>query len=70
MKRPILIACVGYIIGIIWGLYLKISIIPFNIFLYFIIYFLLKRWKKIRYFKILLKWNFLLIFFMTSILSN
>ncbi len=32
MKRPILIALIGYIIGIIWELYLKISIVPFLIF--------------------------------------
>lgn len=29
MKRPILIALIGYIIGILWGLYLKVSIILF-----------------------------------------
>lgn len=28
MKRPILIALIGYIIGIIWELYLGISIAP------------------------------------------
>lgn len=28
MKRPILIAVIGYIIGIIWGLYFKTNIIP------------------------------------------
>lgn len=33
MKRPILIALIGYIIGIIWELYLKISIVPFIIIL-------------------------------------
>ena len=31
MKRPILIAVIGYIIGIIVGLYFKISIVPFYI---------------------------------------
>lgn len=31
MKRPILIALIGYIIGIIWELYLKTSIVPFII---------------------------------------
>ena len=29
MRRPILIAMIGYIIGILVGLYLKISIVPF-----------------------------------------
>lgn len=33
MKRPILIALIGYIIGIIWELYLKISIAPIIIIL-------------------------------------
>ena len=32
-ERPILIAVIGYIIGIWWGLYLKISIVPFYILL-------------------------------------
>lgn len=31
MKRPILIALIGYIIGIIWGLYFKTSIAPYII---------------------------------------
>lgn len=31
MKRPILIALIGYIIGILWGLYLKTSIVLFCI---------------------------------------
>lgn len=31
MKRPILIALIGYIVGIIWELYLKTSIAPFII---------------------------------------
>ena len=29
LRRPILIAMIGYIIGILVGLYLKISIVPF-----------------------------------------
>ena len=29
MKRPILVAVIGYIIGILWGLYIHISIVPF-----------------------------------------
>lgn len=41
MKRPILIALIGYIIGIIWELYLKISIVPFVIVL-IIIYMIIK----------------------------
>ena len=70
MKRPVLIACIGYIVGIIWGLYLKISIIPFYIILYFLSCFLLTKKKEIRYFKIFIKGNFLLIFFISGILGN
>lgn len=33
MKRPILIVVIGYIIGIIWGQYLYISIVPLYIFI-------------------------------------
>ena len=42
MKRPILIALIGYIIGIIWELYFKKSIAPFVIIL-IIIYFVYKK---------------------------
>ena len=40
--RPIFIVLVGYIIGIIWGLYFKISIVPF-VLLFFIIFNILKK---------------------------
>ena len=33
MKRPILVAIIGYIIGIIVGLYLHTSIVPFCVFI-------------------------------------
>ena len=42
MKRPILIALIGYIIGIIWGLYFKISI-AFLYLILLIIYIILKK---------------------------
>lgn len=46
MKRPILIALLGYIIGIIWGLYLKISIVFLHIITVIIIYLLLQIINK------------------------
>ena len=35
MKRPILVALIGYIIGIIWELYFKINIAPIFIIIIF-----------------------------------
>ncbi len=49
MKRPILIALIGYIIGILWGLYLKTSIVLF--FIPILICYIIKKYKieiKIR----------------------
>lgn len=81
MKRPMLVIVIGYIIGIIWGLYLKTSIV----FLYVIlisIYILIniqykKRKFKIlsikryfRYIKIILKINIILIIIVSSFISN
>lgn len=61
--RPFIYITVGYIIGIIWGLYLKLSIVP--IFLIFggIVYFILKNKQK----KIPVP---LLLFIIFSIISN
>ncbi|MBR3002412.1 MAG: ComEC/Rec2 family competence protein [Clostridia bacterium] len=48
MKRPILVAVIGYIIGIILGLYIKFSIVLFYAFLYPII--VLKKYiSNLRY---------------------
>lgn len=44
IKRPILIAVIGYIIGILWGLYLQISIVLFY-FLIAVIYFCINKLK-------------------------
>ena len=46
MNRPIFIILIGYIIGILWGLYLKISIVFFYIFLYKNIFEELSRVRK------------------------
>ena len=80
MKRPILIIAIGYIIGIIWGLYFRISIVPFyfmTIFIYIIINKKYKKWKfKIlsikryfKYMKIYLKFNIILIIIISSFIS-
>lgn len=81
MKRPILIIVIGYIIGIIWGLYLKISIVPFYILLIGIYIitklpyskkrfriFSIKRY--FRYIKIIIKIKIILIIIITSFISN
>ena len=80
MKRPILIATIGYIIGIIVGLYLKISIVLFYIPIA-VIYFLIKKNKNenkklklfsikryLRYIKIYINSNVLLIIIISSIM--
>ena len=81
MKRPILIITIGYIIGIIWGLYFKISIVllyAILIVLYIIINWHYKKRKfKIlsikryfRYIKKILTINIILIIIITSFISN
>lgn len=61
LKRPILIATIGYIIGIIWELYFKISIVPFFI-INLIIYVIFNK-KIIKYKQIII---LILIFFISS----
>ena len=83
MKRPILIAVIGYIIGIIVGLYLKNSIVPFYILL-IAIYFTYKIYNKqktnkfklfsikryLRYIKIYLNLKVIILLIISSIISN
>jgi len=55
IKRPILVAIIGYIIGILWGLYIDFSIILFCI-LIFATYYLSRKFfhiKKKRKFKLI-----------------
>ena len=72
---------IGYIIGIIWGLYFKISIVPFYIILiaiYIIIrlpyqkkkfkIFSIKRY--FRYIKLIFKINIIIIIIISSFISN
>lgn len=44
-ERPILVAVMGYIIGILWGLYFKISIVPYYI-LVIAIYYMIKKFFR------------------------
>ena len=81
MNRPIFIIVIGYIIGIIWGLYLQISIVPFYFFLltiYIIIklpyhkkkfrIFSIKRY--FRYIKFIFKLNIIFTIIISSLISN
>lgn len=83
MKRPILIAVIGYIIGIIVGLYFKISIVSFYIPViatYFIYKFCNKKETKkfqllsikryLRYIKIYLNSKVIILVIISSIISN
>lgn len=47
MKRPLIIITVGYITGILWGLYLKINIVPFCLILLGGVILIKKENKKI-----------------------
>lgn len=83
MKRPILIAVIGYIIGIIVGLYFKISIVSFYIPV-IVTYFIYKFFKKqktkkfqllsikryLRYIKIYLNSKVIILLIISSIISN
>jgi competence protein ComEC len=77
--RPILISCVGYIIGIIWGLYFKISIaLLFVIGLLVLLIlrqFVINKNRKIvlkigKYFKILFKTSCIIIFIASALIGN
>lgn len=83
MKRPILIAVIGYIIGIIVGLYFKISIVSFYIPL-IAIYLTYKFYNKkqtkkfkllsikryLRYVKIYFNYQVIILIIFSSIISN
>ena len=81
MNRPIFIIVIGYIIGIIWGLYLQRSIVPFY-FILLMIYIIIKlpyHKKKFkifsikryfRYIKLIFKLNIILTIIISSLISN
>lgn len=81
-KRPILVAVIGYIMGILMGLYFKFSIVPFYLPI-IIIYLLLKKYlnkkqnfrlisihRYLRYIKIVINKNMILILIISSFISN
>ncbi len=84
IKRPILVAVIGYIIGILWGLYLKNSIVPFYILIFATYYIYIKFNKKrrknkfkllsihrySRYLKLIINSKIILILVIFSIISN
>ena len=61
MKRPIVIACIGYLIGIIWGLYLEIGIVLFILFVSVVSLKILSKSAR-RYLKLYLKKSVILLF--------
>ena len=85
IKRPILVIVIGYIIGIIMGLYINKSIVPLYIFMA-IIYFIYKKlnsFKKknlkfkllsfkryFRYIKLVISKNVLITIIISSVISN
>lgn len=72
MKRPVLIALIGYLIGILWGLYFKISI-AFLFVVVYCLYLLLKIIKAkniLRYLKVFFNWKVLVTIVVFAIISN
>ena len=83
MKRPIVVAIIGYIIGIIVGLYLNTSIVPFCILIIaiYIIYKTIHKQKNkqfklfsikryFRYIKIFINFKIIFLIITISIISN
>lgn len=81
MNRPILVIAIGYIIGIIWGIYLKISILPFYFLLISIYIIINLKYKKkkfkilsikryFRYIKLVFKLNIIITIIISSFISN
>ena len=70
MNRPIFIITIGYIIGILWGLYFKISIV-FLYLIFFILYFLSKNFRNTfcRYLKLIIKFKIMMLLVFSSIIS-
>lgn len=77
--RKILVATIGYIIGIIMGLYCKISIVPFYLLIYFMTKLCIKKKNKFkllsfrryfRYIKVIFNKNVIGIIIVFSIISN
>lgn len=83
-ERPILVAVIGYIIGILWGLYFRFSIVPFYILILatyyilkkFIIFYKKRKFKLIsfsryrRYLKLMVDSKVIFILIIFSVISN
>ena len=82
MNRPILILAIGYIIGIIWGLYFNVSIVLFYVLILLLYYEITKKRKRkntfkmfsikryFRYIKIVFKIKIIFIIIISSFISN
>ena len=81
MNRPILIVIIGYVIGILWGLYLQTSIVLLYVFLVLVYIIINLKYKKrefkilsikrhFRYLKLIFKINTILIVIISSFISN
>lgn len=81
MNRPIFIIVIGYIIGIIWGLYCKMSIVSLYFFLVIIYIIINKSYKRrkfkifsikryFRYIKLFFKVKVILLIIISSMISN
>ncbi len=83
-QRPILVATIGYIIGILWGLYFKISIVLYYILSYATYYLIKKIYKNKskrkfkllsfsrykKYLKLIITNQVVMILIISSIISN
>ena len=70
MNRLIFVITIGYIIGILWGLYFKISIV-FLYLIFFIIYIFSRKFKHtfFRYLKLIIKLNIFITIIISSFIS-
>ena len=70
MNRPIFVITIGYIIGILWGLYFKISVV-FLYLIFFIIYIFSRKFKHtfFRYLKLIIKLNIFITIIISSFIS-
>ena len=68
MNRPVLIATIGMLFGIIWGLYLKTNITFFFCAVILLLVVLIIQRKK-GYLKILLKNNLIVVFIISTLIS-
>lgn len=68
-ERPLLVVVIGYIIGILWGLYINLSIVLLYIFIA-TIYIILKNERYFRYLKIIFNRKSIFLIIIVSLISN